>query len=216
MAYMLAPGLHCCDAGGRLIFLDVTADRYFGLDEQGEAAVRALLAGQPGYAPHAAIDALIASGASQPDGTRTASPEPRPIALPRRSLLDDASSKAGAVATVRAALAILRTRRRLRRQGLAAMLAELERFKPTAPGSPEPDAIAAAFDLSRMLLDSVDQCLPHALALAGWLFRAGCAAEFVIAVRGRPFRAHSWVQANGVLLNDRLDRVRDFVPILAI
>jgi hypothetical protein len=216
MAYMLAPGLHCCDAGGRLIFLDVTADRYFGLDKERDAAVRATLEAQPGESPQAAVETLIACGAWPPDVRDTAAPVRRAISLPRESLLDGVPQKAGLLGAGRGALAILRTRRRLRREGLAAMLAELECLKPLVPGGTEPGAIAAAFDLSRMLLDSVDQCLPHALALAGALFRAGCAAEFVIAVRGRPFRAHSWVQANGVLLNDRLDRVRDFVPILAI
>lgn len=216
MAYMLAPGLHCCDAGGRLIFLDVTADRYFGLDEEREAAVRATLKAHPGDPPHAAVEALIACGAWRPDVRDATAPVRRAIAIPRESLLDDVPQKAELLGAGRAALAILRTRRRLQREGLAALLAELERLKPPVPSSVEPGAIAAAFDLSRMLLDSVDQCLPHALALAAALFRAGCAADFVIAVRGRPFRAHSWVQANGVLLNDRLDRVRDFVPILAI
>ena len=38
----------------------------------------------------------------------------------------------------------------------------------------------------------------------------------VIGVSLYPFAAHSWVQCGTALVNDRLDRVRHFTPILTI
>jgi hypothetical protein len=216
MAYVLAPGVHCCDVSGRLVFLDVRRDRYFGLDDDGDAAVRAALAG-PGADPaQPAFRSLIARGVLRFDPAGGATSSAPAVAVPRRSLLDEARPDATVIATARAALAIVRARRRLRRHGFAASLAGLECLKSARSGAGDPAPIAAAFDLSRMILDSLDQCLPHAIALAGTLFQKDCDAEFVIAVRRRPFRAHSWVQAGDRVLNDRLDHVRGFQPILVI
>ena len=41
-------------------------------------------------------------------------------------------------------------------------------------------------------------------------------AFLVIGVTASPFGAHAWVQIGDVVLNDSVDRVRRFVPILTI
>ena len=38
----------------------------------------------------------------------------------------------------------------------------------------------------------------------------------VFAVMTRPFAAHCWVQLDETVLNDRLDHVRKFTPILVV
>jgi hypothetical protein len=38
----------------------------------------------------------------------------------------------------------------------------------------------------------------------------------VIGVKLRPFAAHSWVQSGPWLVNDRIDMIRAYTPIMAV
>jgi hypothetical protein len=58
--------------------------------------------------------------------------------------------------------------------------------------------------------------LLDSLALLAFLRQRGLYADLVFGVIRQPFAAHCWVQARGVVLNDRLDRVAEFTPILVI
>ncbi|GGC05050.1 hypothetical protein GCM10011494_24510 [Novosphingobium endophyticum] len=219
MGHSLRAGISYCDAGGRLIFLDVHADRYFCLAPEAEAAFRRLVA-HPG-ASEAAAPGLLESGML----VRTRHAEvPRPFSLARRaetSLLDlprlRASSAELLAALSRLALAGLL----LRRRGLRRSLERLAAARPScAPARLDmPQALqrpAAAFEMSARLVRSHDQCLPRSIALARHCAARGLAADLVIGVRLRPFAAHAWVQAGPWLLNDRLDTVRTYTPILAV
>jgi len=44
----------------------------------------------------------------------------------------------------------------------------------------------------------------------------GLAADLVVGVRLNPFAAHSWVQAGSHVLNDRMDSVRTYTPVLVL
>lgn len=57
-------------------------------------------------------------------------------------------------------------------------------------------------------------CLPDALACLFFLSNLGCAANFVIGVRAKPFRAHAWLEINGAVANDVVANVFNFTPIL--
>jgi hypothetical protein len=59
-------------------------------------------------------------------------------------------------------------------------------------------------------------CLFEALALLRYLARRGYFATWVFGVRGAPFSAHCWLEADGAVLNDDPDTVAAFVPILAV
>jgi hypothetical protein len=47
-----------------------------------------------------------------------------------------------------------------------------------------------------------------------FLDRRGARASIVFGVTGTPFKAHCWVQLGDQLLNDSLDNVTPFTPIL--
>jgi len=65
----------------------------------------------------------------------------------------------------------------------------------------------------RLLVPSPRRCLPASLIAARFLKALGHDVEIVFGVRSHPFAAHCWIERNGVVLNDDLDRVRSYAPI---
>jgi hypothetical protein len=59
-------------------------------------------------------------------------------------------------------------------------------------------------------------CLFDSLALLEFLLHYGVQADWIFGVASDPFAAHCWLQRGNVLLNDSLDRVTGFYPILAV
>ena len=57
-------------------------------------------------------------------------------------------------------------------------------------------------------------CLFRAYLLRLFLRRGGCDASWVFGVRTWPFRAHCWLEADGVVLNDDAASIRAYSPIL--
>jgi hypothetical protein len=220
MPYALSPGVSFCETSGRLVFLDLPGDRYFCLAEPAEAAFRRFARGVTGASAEIGLRALTDSGLLVP-APRMKRPLPtRPPAAATGSLLDAAPRpRADWPIVTRAALATLSTRMSLRWRSLAATLQSIERRRAlagivTAPDRLQP--IAAAFLRLNLLFSPLDQCLPRSIALASLLARNGVAAQLVIGVKLRPFLAHSWVQSGPLLINERLDVVRTFTPILVV
>ncbi len=73
---------------------------------------------------------------------------------------------------------------------------------------------AAAFEWVRPYFPAQRACLLDSLALIDAMAVQGCAADWIFGVRLQPFGAHCWVQHRGVVLNDELEHVALFVPIL--
>lgn len=61
-----------------------------------------------------------------------------------------------------------------------------------------------------------DQCLFHAFALLKFLHLQGSHPTWIIAVRPRPWAAHSWLQLDQCVLDCTPEEVCGFTPILAI
>lgn len=218
MAIGLRPGLSFCEASGHLVFLDIDADRYFGLAPPAEARFRSLLGDAEGVS--GLIDEFLACGilvdgqAAEPLAPATA-PE-----VPAASLLEQPSKRASRRLVAVALRELLRARAQLRFAGFAATLRALARGK-ARPQSQASDpalieASAAAFAHCALLLRSHDQCLARSVALARWLAAHGGAADLVLGVRVRPFAAHAWVQSGDRLLNETCDGIRGYTPILVI
>jgi hypothetical protein len=70
--------------------------------------------------------------------------------------------------------------------------------------------------LAPLLFTTREFCLRDSLMLVEFLARHGVFPTWVIGVRTRPFGAHSWVQHETLLLNDTLQHVETFTPILAV
>jgi hypothetical protein len=59
-------------------------------------------------------------------------------------------------------------------------------------------------------------CLFDSLALLNFLAKYDLFPTWAFGVQSEPFAAHCWIQQNEVLLNDTVDRVSLYTPILAI
>lgn len=209
----LRPGLSFCEVGNRLIFLDLRRDRYFCLLEEAEHAFRlGMRAELSGTAPELSFTSLVtAEYESHPTACRP------PLQLDG-SCWDDACPSVGAAATLGALVAVTRVRARLVLHGLAATVARIEKRRHIVPQRAadrcEVVRAVAPFVAVSKLVSTRDACLPHSLAIVDRLVRVGQPAQLVFGVRLGPFAAHCWVQQGSLVVNDRVDVVRTFTPIL--
>jgi hypothetical protein len=76
--------------------------------------------------------------------------------------------------------------------------------------------ITSYFELQPRFFSSHNTCLRNSLTLIEYLARNDLFPTWVLGVHMEPWSAHSWVQGGSVVLNDTVERVRSFTPILAI
>jgi hypothetical protein len=216
----LRPGVSFCEASGHLVFLDIEADRYFGLSANAETAFRRLLEGRPQTSRALSGDIFLESGllVDEPDAFPVT--PCGDITVARASLLDQPLPRVCLLATLRALIGLSAARLTLRVGGLARALRAVTARKARLAARPAHPATlesqAAAFHRCALLVRSHDQCLARSLALVRALAAHGEAADLVIGVRVRPFSAHAWVQKDDLLLNESCDAVRGYTPILVL
>lgn len=83
----------------------------------------------------------------------------------------------------------------------------------------EERAIAAAAQAFQHMLPWVPAqgvCLYRSFFLLSFLRRRGLSASWVFGVQTYTFEAHCWLQAGDLVLDDHLEHVRGFAPILAL
>ena len=59
-------------------------------------------------------------------------------------------------------------------------------------------------------------CLYDSLALIHFLARYDIYPEWIYGVKLKPFGAHCWVQSDKMVINDIVDNVRDYTPIMSV
>lgn len=222
MGLALRAGISFCDVSDRLMFLDVVADRYFCLGEKAECAFRKMIGRQeldPGEMR--ALAGLLRSGILKESAGAGIPTAFSPTGNPTASLLDMSVRHVEPRQVAAALSALAFTRLSLRFGRLHAVLRKLAEAKqpPTVVQARAPEmmqGVAAAFERTARIVRSHDQCLSRSIAMARRLAAMGLPADLVIGVRLRPFAAHSWVQAGAWLVNDRIDTVRTYTPILSV
>lgn len=73
-----------------------------------------------------------------------------------------------------------------------------------------------AFEYARLLRTAADRCLARSIALAGCLAAIGDRCHVVLGVTCPPFSAHCWAQQGDTVLNDTLEEVQRYTPILVV
>lgn len=213
MQLRLGEGIHGVMIDGDAVFLDVRADAYFCLPQIGPAL---MIDGSVVSTPEAALaEGLCASGLARSDASTPRRPPP-PVAPVRtaRALISPQDQ-----ASVRP------TRRHWWAIGKAALVATkgrrraFEHLLPkSAAAAPPPDArllhdLAVFRRLAPWLpLDGL--CLYRSHLLRTYLVALDHSVDWMFGVRTWPFRAHCWLQAGDVALDDEAERVSAYHPIM--
>lgn len=218
MPFEVRCGLAWCRCSGRVVFLDLAADRYYCLSPPAQLAFERALAGddQADDAIQALVDRCVLVPAKAPGGIGRPS-----IRAVRGDLLTGSQSRSSPGDLLAALAAQVGARALLRWKGVAGIVRHLERGGERQAGACEaPDIvarpIAAAFAAAGLMTGVERSCLPRALAMMTVCHRRGLRPDLVFGVRLDPFTAHCWVQLDDQVLVGDYEQVRVYTPILAV
>jgi hypothetical protein len=121
------------------------------------------------------------------------------------------------VAPALVSLSCLRRVENTLEDGSFADLVDLVREAPTT-GKPKVPAeeVLGSYFASRPFFSKPWICRLDAPALCLLMRRFGHSAELVFGARLEPFAAHCWAELDGVVLNEPIDYVGRFAPLLAV
>lgn len=194
-----------CRTGDHLVFLDLESDRYFRLPREREQTCLTTLA-KEGLADWRQPAVL---------------PRPEDWRSPRTS---SPARDGGDFRLARVARALWVQRRIERRFAAGAFLSVLQDLRRTRMRCDAPHeelseggkAVVRAFEHARLLRSAADRCLARSVALAGCLAASGDECHVVLGVTSPPFSAHCWAQKGDLVLNDSLEEVQRYTPILVV
>lgn len=219
--YQLAPDVHVARVDGDLVFLDAAKDQYLCVARHDSDAVMAALDGAMSPAHGSDLLAALVDEHLLVPSNRLA-PSPVPVVETARDDLDRAVFVAVGFGDMgRLMLAALRTLIDLRRGTPARWFAPgRSRHRKAGRGDSDTTQLiltcARRFDRMRPFLPRSSRCLIRSMLLLHLLRLHGADARWVFGARTHPFEAHCWLESDGIVLNDTLEHVRWFTPILAI
>jgi hypothetical protein len=211
--WRLRPGVHAALCGEDLVLLDVAQDQYFCLPEGGRHAVLDAASGRlEGLDPAMAEDLLEADLIGIDDGANLR----RTAIVPQRDLLQ-IKTEPRADAAPRLLAAALAMSWRFRGRAFSTLLmAAAGRRQDARVDVAAAAAIAETYRALLPWLPVQGACLYQSCQLFHALAGAGLWADWVFAVRTWPFRAHCWIQVDDLVLNDTVDHVASYDPILVV
>jgi len=211
MTLRLRPNVFMVRSQGRMIFLDLEGDRYCAVraecgpmvpdarrDSLAERLIRAQLCARPGEPGRAFEETQFPHASEELASSQT------PLDL---------------TTAVRVWTARRLARHSLRRDGLASVVRRRRALRSVRPmatlGADRVKRAAQSFRAYTPLSIKEGECLYNALSLLTYLGRAAVGVDWVFAVRALPFEAHCWVQAGSCLLDETLEGVAGYMPIMA-
>ncbi|BBB14052.1 lasso peptide biosynthesis B2 protein [Sphingopyxis sp. FD7] len=214
MGWQLAPGTGFCEAGGELVFLDLTRDKYLAMRGEDRAAFDRLRIGEANDSD--AMTRLVATGFI----TRSDRPgtiEPTQINVPCRDLASEPDPGFSPLMALAAARSLSWARRAMRPGHIAATIAALAREKAALSSDSGTAAdLAGRYAACRWIVPIAPRCLIDALALDRILLARGQHAALVFGVRLAPFAAHCWLQTKDCVLTGTAADANNYTPILAV
>ncbi|GAA0309393.1 hypothetical protein GCM10009087_19290 [Sphingomonas oligophenolica] len=223
MAHYLRTNLHYCDTGAHIVFLDAVAGRYFSIPPSWNDSFRACLTDDALIErTDFAVSKLVAAGILCPPGHEGPARDPMPFVAPTEIWSDEADRFVRFSTVLRAFWHQIRVASDLKKHGFQKVIRDLDRRRKNTS---RVDAIDVASQINRLraaltfaefAISRADNCLIRSIALVRMLHAAGADGNLVIGVTASPFSAHAWVQCGTKVLNDSLDHVRIFSPILVV
>lgn len=213
----LRPDVHGVTIGDDAVFLGVAHDRYVCVPQVAgllvaDAAHRVLGVADPGFAEDLRHAGLLA-----------VEPVPRvplaAIAKPTKSALGDTFARPRWRDGVAAACAMADLAQGYWRQPLSSLVAwAAEGAGPQGDQPPSASMldVVASFHRWAPFAPAPGKCLLRSFMLLRLLRRHGHDARWVFGVRTWPFRAHCWLQAGDVVLDDDVEALVALTPILVV
>jgi hypothetical protein len=218
-----------CEHDGHVVILDLRGDRYYTLNPENAASLAGAVDGWPVRMRVALADddvarALLQQGilSERADAGKDATPvvvqpvshEILPQEFGQRPSLRWHTIAQFLRSTAASAIAI-------RRWPLERVIGRVrdrnEAHRGEVPDVERAQRLVTQFAAMRpVLFSSKDACLFESLALSEFLARHGVHPTWIFGVQARPFAAHCWLQLNGSVLNDTVDHVTGYTPIMAV
>jgi hypothetical protein len=218
MGYAFRSDIYWCVANGRMVLLDLKADRYLALPNDVDDAVQDWLGGAP--AAPAAFAALSDMGVVM-ESARAGPPVALSAPHPTSDFTRPSSTGFG-VERLEAWFVQLRVKEALRHRPLFDIVGDIRQRKavhtsPKCPkGQPMPTEATRQYIASRRIISAQDECLRWSVAMVTYLARRQYFPDLVLGVRMMPFAAHAWVQDGSVVLSDTAEYVSAYTPILVV
>lgn len=217
MGYRIREGLAFCITGGRSIFLDIEADRYFGLQHDWDLAFQALVTdGSTGPQLSALVNAgILVEAEIQAEFTA-------PVIVAANQEMVPGALKPSLRLIAKFVVAQIRAASALRTKALGEILQGIDQRAATtrdvagAGADPRWKPLVAAFFASSPVRPRSDHCLTNSIAFMHVASSLGYKPRLVLGVCAAPFSAHCWVQAGNYVLNDRIENIRTFEPIFVL
>lgn len=210
--FRLPAHVHAVAVRDDLVFLDLTSD-YLCLVGAGEVVTLGPDGSLHADDPEMLAPLLEAGLAERGPALRRRTPPPRP----QRDTPHGA--RGGGPQEVRAACqAMLATGLDLVRLDLRALVDKAGRRAEPHPPAHTQDVVEAAQLFTRLRVWSPvgGQCLARSYMMLDFLRRLGLDADWVIGVRTWPFMAHCWLQAGDVVLDDDVERLAAYTPLMVV
>jgi hypothetical protein len=229
--YSLSKHAFLCNDDPYWVVLHLTYDRYICIQAERFARMTPLLTGWNEDAPAGTeieIDAeqyckeLANHGVLTQEALDSKPARPEPIPAPTRSLLESTAGRRAVLspgALLSFALATVRAHRLLKQHPLAEIVRQVQARKHRrTTRHDEGDrvyTVVKQFELLRPYFPRAYLCLFDSLALLEMLALEGIHPQWVFGVRAEPFAAHCWLQMGNVVINDAMDKIVEYKPIMA-
>jgi hypothetical protein len=234
--YALGQHVFLCVCGRDLVLLDLARDLYLAIEAPGTVGLDTRVRGWPVVSradAHAAapnpcesiLAGLLQRGLLTRDAAGGKDAAPLELIAPSEEITADMFGERPRIRATEAAAFIAacvtghllrkrrsiehiveRTKRRRDRVALVANGLDLDTAR----------RLMAVFGSMRsMFLSTRELCLLESIVLLELLARYRLFPRWVFGVRTRPFAAHCWLQQGHVVLNDTIERVSRYTPIMA-
>ncbi len=237
-SYLLAEQVFSCVADDRIVFLDLRRNKYLCLSQHNtQAALRALSdiiepEQNPGLNAQTSDDekadqvlrSLIDGGLLSQTDIKPKNGDSSSIRLPETVLRPKTKSTTTTLRPLhwtRFLRASFTASWKLRRYSMQRTVNSVEQRKARRYSSRHRDRytlrdLVSIFDGLRPYYVRKYLCLFDSLALVEFLALYRFYPTWVFGVRTEPFNAHCWVQDESYVLNDSLETVRTYTPIMAV
>jgi hypothetical protein len=235
--YMLAPHVYWCAIEDGVVFLDLKRHKYVGIGrnhsdllyrilEGGVSTSNTSSAGSDVAGELAALsNILVTEGLVTRDAMLG-----KPLTPPSINTVGSADSlrqlttrqRFRFIHVLRLMLSFITVKRQLRKVSFDRIVRNAQAVRPerasaiTALGGKEMQLVGLFRRLRSIFYTAHNNCILDSLILRDFLRRNGISTTWVIGVESRPFSAHSWIQHRGIVLNDSLEHVRRYTPILVV